>query len=327
MPTRLVSIIIPAYNAAPWLRETLDSAVSQTFQSREIIVVNDGSTDATAAIAEGYADRGVRLVSQPNRGLSAARNAGLEIAQGDYIQYLDADDLLSPDKIEQQVALLAHAPPGTLATGRWARFRKDVTRARLTPSAHWRDQSPMQYIAYVARTGSTVPVHAWLLPRPLVDRIGPFVEDLRVMEDHEYFMRAVLASTGLRFSAQGCSYYRTFHARTLSRDRDFGASTSMFRSVELMAERLLRPEADPALRSVAADYYQWLAYKLYPDRPELVRIAEQRVASLGGSTATPRMGRKAGALARLIGWKSMQRLRAWLWRRGIYLGKNEFISD
>ena len=325
-PAPLVSIIVPAFNAAPWLAETLDSAFAQTWRPLEVVVVDDGSTDDTLAIARRYEARGARIVSQANRGLSGARNAALSVVRGDYIQLLDADDLISPDKIERQVRLLRAAPAGTLATGRWGRFRQDVTRTRFTPSHHWRDQQPLDYLAHVARTGSTIPVHAWLLPRAIVDAIGPFSEELRVMEDHEYFARAVLASTGLRYTPEGCSYYRSFHAHSLSKERQATASSAMFRAVELATSHLLA-RSDPRVRPIAADYYQWLIFKLYPDRPDLVRIAAQRVAELGGSTIRPRMGRKARWLARLFGWKAVQRLRVWLWHRSIYLGKDDFISD
>src|SRR5690606_5350603 len=121
----LVSIIIPCYNAARWLPATLESALTQTWPATEIIVVDDGSSDDSLAIARGFAPRGVKVISQTNRGASAARNRGLAEARGDFIQYLDADDLLSPRKIELQLARLASAPADAVATCRWGRFEQD----------------------------------------------------------------------------------------------------------------------------------------------------------------------------------------------------------
>ena len=100
-----VSVVIPAYNAARFIRQTLDSAAAQTFRDFEIIVVDDGSQDETAQIVESFGER-VRLIRQPNGGVSKARNVGMEQARGEYIAFLDADDLWEKSKLEQQVALL-----------------------------------------------------------------------------------------------------------------------------------------------------------------------------------------------------------------------------
>src|SRR6516225_12133852 len=95
----LVSILIPAYNAQEWIADTIISALGQTWSRKEIIVVDDGSTDQTLAIARQFASKDVVVVTQRNQGASAARNHALSLSQGDYIQWLDADDLLSTDKI------------------------------------------------------------------------------------------------------------------------------------------------------------------------------------------------------------------------------------
>jgi glycosyltransferase involved in cell wall biosynthesis len=104
-PQPLVTVIIPAYNSEEWLAATLRSALGQTYPNIEVIVVNDGSTDATPEIAQAFveADARVQLVHQSNRGLSATRNHGIRLAQGQYFAPLDADDLWHPTKIEQQV--------------------------------------------------------------------------------------------------------------------------------------------------------------------------------------------------------------------------------
>src|SRR6266404_9653868 len=99
----LVSILIPAYNAEPWIADTIQSALGQTWARKEIIVVDDGSTDRTLSVARRSASKSVSVVTQKNQGAAAARNKAFEICQGDYIQWLDADDLLSPDKIAKQM--------------------------------------------------------------------------------------------------------------------------------------------------------------------------------------------------------------------------------
>ena len=99
----LVSILIPAYNSEKYISATLDSAIGQTWTRNEIIVVDDGSRDRTKEIAGRYADRNVKVVQGEHRGAAAARNVALSLAQGDYIQWLDSDDLLGPHKIARQI--------------------------------------------------------------------------------------------------------------------------------------------------------------------------------------------------------------------------------
>jgi glycosyltransferase involved in cell wall biosynthesis len=117
----LVSILITAYNAENTIADTLESAIAQTWQRKEIIVVDDGSTDSTAEVARGFKE--VRVVSTENCGLSGAQNNAFPLSQGDYIQYLDADDLLAPDKIERQLAALREFDSKrVLLSSPWAPF-------------------------------------------------------------------------------------------------------------------------------------------------------------------------------------------------------------
>src|SRR5437879_3225742 len=99
----LVSILIPAFNAQEWIAATIKSAMEQTWPRKEIIVVDDGSRDQTLSIARQFASTEIFVVTQANMGPSAARNRALAICQGDYIQWLDADDLMAPDKITKQM--------------------------------------------------------------------------------------------------------------------------------------------------------------------------------------------------------------------------------
>jgi glycosyltransferase involved in cell wall biosynthesis len=110
----LVSIIIPAFNDVAWLSAAVDSALSQTYPSCEIIVVDDGSTDGTGALIRSRYGGRVRYVHQPNRGLPAARNAGLALASGEYVQFLDADDILLPSKVADHVGILEEDPECTV---------------------------------------------------------------------------------------------------------------------------------------------------------------------------------------------------------------------
>ena len=119
----LVSILIPAYNAENLIAYTIQSAIEQTWSRKEIIVVNDGSTDRTAEVAQRFASKEVKVVTTENRGLSGAVNHAYSLCQGDYIQELDSDDLLAPDKIERQLGALREGDcKRTLLSSPWAYF-------------------------------------------------------------------------------------------------------------------------------------------------------------------------------------------------------------
>lgn len=95
----LVSIMIPAYNSEKWITHTINSALNQTYPRKEIIIVDDGSTDNTLSIAREFESRSLKVILQSQKGASRARNKALAVCQGDFIQYLEADDMLAPDKI------------------------------------------------------------------------------------------------------------------------------------------------------------------------------------------------------------------------------------
>src|SRR5712691_12184448 len=118
----LVSILIPAFNARATIAETLASAIQQTWRRKEIIVVDDGSRDDTRTIVEAFAGDGVRVVTQDNQGAAAARNKALSLSSGDYLQWLDADDLLAPDKVAAQMQALECPNGRTVLSASWGYF-------------------------------------------------------------------------------------------------------------------------------------------------------------------------------------------------------------
>jgi len=306
----LVSILVPAFNAAPWIAATLESALAQTHHHREIIVVDDGSRDETLDIARSYQARGVRVISQTNAGASAARNHAIRVARGELLQFLDADDLLSTRKIELQIDLLAKHPTGTLATCRWGRFDTDASAARCVDEAVFRDFSPLDFLLLHTSEAATMHPAAWLVPRAVAERVGPWDESLSLNDDGEYFARVVLASAGLAFvpSPEATSFYRTGLAGSLSRRRSPAAMASLFRSVEQVSAHLLAAENTPRVRRALADYWQRLCHELYPADPIGSRAAARQATDLGGSQLKPPMGKRARRLARLIGWRLVYRL-------------------
>lgn len=208
----LVSVVIPCFRQAHYLHESVGRLALQTLGDWEAIIVDDGSPDHTAAVAEGLAARDprVRLVRQTNGGLSSARNAGLDACHGRFIQFLDADDSLDEHKLQDQVAfLLAHPQFDLVYSNAWY-FRDgapELRRRSKTPlndpdasDSDWisqRAQNPLPLLERLMNW-NLFPVNAPLLRREMVDRVGHFDERLTALEDWEYWIRA--AALGARFA-------------------------------------------------------------------------------------------------------------------------------
>lgn len=309
MSAPLVSIVIPSYNAAPWLAATIESALAQTHPRCEIIVVDDGSSDDSPAIASRYSDRGVQLLSQPHHSAASARNRGLAAARGSFVQFLDADDLLAPEKIARQVARLSAAPARSVASGEWTRFTHSTESARFLPEPNWRDLSGLDFLRLHYDEGWMMPPIAWLTPRALLDTAGPWREDLSLNDDGEYFCRVLLHSAGIVFTPEARSYYRSALPGSLSRRKDPAALRSLVNSIEANTSALLAHESSTRVRRSAANAWQRLAYEIYPTLPAETTAAERRVRALGGSSLRIEGGRLVRLTARLLGWKIAARLK------------------
>jgi teichuronic acid biosynthesis glycosyltransferase TuaG len=117
-PSPLVSIVMPAYNAQKYIKEAIRSVLNQSYTAWELVVINDGSTDATASIVAAFNDPRIRRIDQENRGVSAARNAGLDAANGKYITFLDADDFLPPESLKARADYFETHPEADILDGR-----------------------------------------------------------------------------------------------------------------------------------------------------------------------------------------------------------------
>ncbi len=312
MSRSLVSIIIPCYNAERWVAATIEAALQQTWPDKEIIVINDGSRDNSLAVARQFEAQGIRVIDQANAGASAARNAGLQAARGDHVQFLDADDLLAPDKIEHQMRLLLALGPRVITSSRWAHFRDAPTEAVFTEHANYRDLLGVEFLQLHWEQACMMQPGAWLAPRPLLEAAGPWNESLSLNDDGEYFARVMLSAERIVFCRASRAYYRVHGGIRLSARRDRRALESLFRSVELTTAHLLAADASARTRAAVAYAWKWAAFELYPCAPDLAERAEAFSRQFGGSPRPFPAGAKFQWTARLLGWRLAKRLRdAW----------------
>lgn len=303
----LVSVVIPCYNAGPWLATAVESVRAQTWRRHEIILVDDGSSDGSGELADRLAGNDMRVHHQKNMGQCAALNTGLRHAQGEFCQYLDADDILAPDKIALQLRRLGELSPGWIASGEWARFENDPAEALFTPEAVWRDLSPVEWLTTSWSGGGMMHGAAWLCPREVIKAGGPWDESLTLINDLEYFTRLLLASAGVAFCPSARTYYRSNVSGSLSRRTSRAAWESAFRATELSSSALIARENSDATRRACAMNLQRLIHSAYPDAADLVSRAEKRIAELGGSDLVPGGGPVFQKLSRIVGWKAARR--------------------
>ena len=309
----LVSVIIPCRNGAAWLGAAIESCLGQSWTRLEIVVVDDASSDGSRDVARRYQDRGIIALDSPRRGASAARNIGLQHAGGDFIQFLDADDVLDRDKIRAQIERLAVAPDDAIASGAWARFSMQPSEAVFTAESVWRDFSaPEEFLIASWLGGGMMANFAWLTPRAVLERAGPWDETLSLLDDGEYFCRVLLAASAVVFCGQARGFYRSTAGPRLSRRRDRAALLSAFTAIDLSCRHLLERDNSLAARKACATQYQGFAYDAYPQARDLVARAERRAGDLGGSELRPGGGPAFQLLARSFGWKfGKQCQRAW----------------
>lgn len=304
----LVSVLIPCYNASRWIRETLESVLAQTWPNIEIIVVDDGSTDDSRSILAGYLPRGVVVIDQPNRGQTAALNRCLSTARGDFIQYLDADDLLAPDKIALQMRrLLQH--PDCIAMAEWARFRGKPESAHFEPDETWQDMNPVDWLVANWKDGGGMMYPAmWLLPRGLVETIGPWREELTLVNDTDYFARALLAARRVLFCKGARAYYRSGIAGSLSGLKSRKGWESQFEVIGLCQGYLLARDDGERTRRACAMLWQRFAHASYPYAKDLANQAIEHAQSLHHDELTPDGGKTFKFASRVLGWKAARRL-------------------
>jgi hypothetical protein len=307
----LVSILIPAYNAEPWIAETIQSAVAQTWPRKEVIVVDDGSTDRTFAVARREASGVVSVHTQANQGAQAARNRALALAQGDYIQWLDADDLLAPDKIALQLAALRETDTRrTLLSGAWGGFFYRVGKAKFSPSPLWADLSPLEWLLRKMESGAHMQTATWLVSRELTRAAGPWDTRLLVDQDGEYFCRVKLASDGIRFVSDAKVYYRRTDTSRVSHIGGSRAKQeSVLLSTELMVRAVLSLEDGPKTRAACAKYLQKRVLDIYPEHGDLAEQLQRLAASIGATLRFPASPRRYMWLQGLIGWRAAARTR------------------
>lgn len=224
MEKPLISIIIPVFNRASIIGETLKSVLNQSYSNWECIIIDDGSTDETVSVVEEYVqgDNRFKFFMRPQnrkKGASPCRNFGLEKAQGHFIQFLDSDDLLEKSKFEEQIKILQNFSPLTLVTCKWGSFSSSSSVRVKTKYRSYKNFKPGVNLLYnFGKHDEYFPPLVYLVSRELIEKAGKWDETItnNPNDDGEYFTRILKHTERVIFCQSTSVYYRAGNTGRLS---------------------------------------------------------------------------------------------------------------
>lgn len=300
-----LSIIIPLFNNRSTISESIISAADQYIESKEIVIVDDGSTDGSLYIVKNIRSDKIRIYAKKNGGASSARNYAFKCSTGNYIQFLDADDLIAPDKIQKQLERISSEGDDVIASGPFINFVNDINENSYLPDNGYRDfERPIDWLIESMWDRAMFPPVAWLTPRRLIEEAGPWNESLSYNDDTEFFARVLLKARKIVFCNDAISYYRRGIPTSLGSRKDKKARISELESLNLVTSHMLNHEDSLRVREACAYKYRKLIYSLYPEHRDLIELAQQQLNNLGvkgkfnfGNGFTRKLGS-------LIGWKN-----------------------
>ena len=296
------------------MADTLRSVIAQDWRAKEVIVVDDGSMDSTLSVARSFESKFVKVVTQGNCGASAARNHALSLAQGDYIQWLDADDLLAPDKISRQLREAeGDSTSRVLLSSAFGEFVVDPKTAKFAPHVLWKDLLPVDFLVNKFTQNVWLNPGVWLVSRTLTELAGPWDERLSLDDDGEYFARVIANCERVKFVHEAFVYYRTANVRSLSRGVSERACESLFLSMSLCINHLRSIEESERTCAAGVKLLQTsldLSNCFYPDNKNLLCRANNLATELGGILMSPPIRWKYFLFQMLFGPKIAKRIRA-----------------
>lgn len=216
----LISIIIPTFNSAHFINETLDSVLEQTYKNWECIIVDDFSTDSTSAVIREYVEKDKRFSyyiksKKDIKGASSSRNIGIKNARGKFIQFLDSDDLISENKLEEQLKILM-GDRNAIITCKWGFFTENDKEVYDVNQFYKDFNSISEYLNLVGKYGGYFPLHCFLIPEKIIRKAGKWSEDLTLSDDSEFIFRVFLNSDKILFCSAANVLYRINNSQSLS---------------------------------------------------------------------------------------------------------------
>jgi glycosyltransferase involved in cell wall biosynthesis len=302
--SKLVSVIIPCYNAERWVGEAVASCLQQTYQPIEVIVIDDGSTDGSLDVLRSFGAK-IRWESGPRRGACHTRNRGFSLSEGRYIQFLDADDYLLPEKIGRQVSFLEETG-ADVVYGDWRHQFHQLDGSVVMGE---RQVSGDQMDVLESLLGSWWTANMTLLMRrEVVTRGGGWDESLEAGQDHDLFISVAMTGADVRYQPGCHSVYRRYGSATVSTSNRLRWLESRWRLFEKAEGKLnIEGRLSTEYRSALAHSYFSIARNYYDlDRSEYARMLKKTL--LIAPDFQPHDSRLYCFAQRILGFKAADRL-------------------
>lgn len=295
---------MPSFNSAPHLAEAIESVLNQTWSNLELIVVDDGSTDESAAVFERQDDSRLNVLQQPRQlGASAARNRAFRASRGEWVIFLDSDDWIPPAHLQ---ALHAAASGSSLSIGmsQWDRFYKSRSEAHFPLRRTYRDAGGTEWLRedWSSGPGQAGP-GMFLIPRALIEQSGGWDERLSLLDDFEFHARILSISDGVRYAPDARLYVRSGLAGSLSTQKGRAFAESACLSLLLGVAHVLAIDESPNMRLASANRLRRFDFDFYPAFRDLRAKIRQRVGELGGSNLRPEGPPGFELLRPIVGWR------------------------
>ncbi|MDN0048003.1 glycosyltransferase [Bacteroides gallinaceum] len=308
----LVSVLMPVYNSERFLADTIDNILSQSYEDIELIIVDDGSTDASYNIAIQYAktDKRIKVFTQSHTGAWAARNYAFEKSAGDYVLYMDADDLLSPQKIEKQVELLNKADERSIITSEWDIFYSTPQDAKFSFRCLYKNyDNPIMLLIDMLNSGELMLVSCWLTPRQIIQQAGGWEQNITTKDDVLFFTKVLTLVSKVIFCPQAYVYYRKGHSSLSTTDTGSEQYLqSSWLACKLQAKILFTFDTSfLAKTGIARNFALIMCQAKYGS--QIYNEAREAIYSLGLKPVHPFKYSKAEKVCRIIGYENFLRLR------------------
>lgn len=317
----LVSVCMPAYNSEKWIGQTIKSVLNQSWKNIELIIVDDGSVDNTLTIIKQFESPKVKIISQVNSGACVARNKALGEAQGDFIQWLDADDILAPDKIEIQLRN-SDMDPGSLIlhSCAWGFFYYCTSRTKFVHTALWKDLSNIDWLTVRFGENIMMPNHSFLVSRRLTELAGPWNEELSINQDGEYFTRVITKCKEVKFHTGAKCYYRKGNPGSISTSKRKIEAIS--KAHNLCIDHLLNYEDNQSLNNAAVRFLQDFVSTFYFADSEILNHTKSRILTLGGKIKQPFISEKFKFISNIFGLNYALKAKLMIWYGRVHLEKH-----
>lgn len=304
-----VSVLIPMYNAEKYIVATIESVLKQTYHDLEVIIVDDGSTDNSYELARSFESERLHVFKQENRGASAARNLAFEKSTGDLIQYLDADDFLSYNKIESQVEMFRKIGDNrAIISSGIILFSADLMTSLSIPYRQVSTKGynkPIDLLIDICCERTIVQSSIWLVHRSLIEKVGGWNEHLTLNDDGEYFFRVVAQSSGVHFCSEGVIFYRNT-PQSLSKQVSEKAIKSQLEATRIMTDVMLSLENTSRVKSACANFYIQYVTRFHNEYYN--QVAAEAIKELGYNINTFKKGRLQRAFYTLLGDKLAKKI-------------------